>query len=131
MKRKSKINTRVMSGSAEDAERQNPGEIDWLALAIADIGGCGKPGSDKKFLHRTAHALGMTHQKVIAILEHGVGHLTFSQVIDIANRARVPMNLLRVGPPDGKHPMARALGAALIEGVPPAKTRKVKNRKAV
>jgi hypothetical protein len=116
MKDKSKIKTRLMSETAEEAERRNPGEIDWLAYAIAEIGRCGKPGSDEKFIHTAARELGMTHQKVIAILEHGAGNLTFSQVSDIAKRAGIPMNMLRVGPiPPEQDPTARVLGAALIE----------------
>jgi hypothetical protein len=103
--------------TAEDAERWNPGEIDWLAYAIAAIGGCGKPGSDEKFLHRNARELGITHQKVIAILEHGVSHLTSNQVIDISKRTYIPMSMFRLGPPPPEQdPTARVLGAALIEG---------------
>jgi hypothetical protein len=70
-----------------------------LTYTIAVIGSAGKDDvREDQVLHVAARELGWTWQKVIAILEHGVGSLTFSQVADLADRAQVSMSLLRVGP---------------------------------
>jgi hypothetical protein len=93
------------------AEQLHPGGVDWLTYTIAVIGGVGKDDvREDHVLHLAARELGWTWQKVVAILEHGVGSLTFSQVADLADRARVSMSLLRVGPPSaGQRKVAKEI----------------------
>jgi hypothetical protein len=81
-------------------------ELDWLALAIGEIG-----GADSDMMIRiAARELRITRQKVVSILEHGVGSLTFSQVADLSRRARIPMELFRMGPPSAANLAVAATG---------------------
>jgi hypothetical protein len=119
MKTKAKIATRKMSDREAylDAERRHPGKCDWLAAAIARIGKCGKPGiRGIDVTHVAAAELGMSWQKVIAILEHGAGILMFMQVADLAERAEIPIELLRVGalPSESTSEIAISRGARRV-----------------
>lgn len=96
------------------AERRYPRKFDWLTYAIARVGKYGKPGiRGIDVIHVAAAELGMLWQKVIAIREHGAGILTFTQAIDLAKRAELPIDLLRVGGlPANQHPRTRSAAAS-------------------
>jgi hypothetical protein len=77
-------------------------EFDWLAYALGKIGDHGKSRAGENLLQAAARELGVTRQRIISWLEKGIGHLTFSQVADLADRAGVPVDMLksRCGPHD-------------------------------
>jgi hypothetical protein len=75
-------------GSIEAIELPNPNGIDLLILALGRIGGKGGAA-------RAASELGITVRKVYSILQRGVGHLPFRQVVDISKRSGIPVHLLR------------------------------------
>jgi hypothetical protein len=102
-------------------------ELDWLALAIGDIG-----GADGDMIRIAARELGITRQKVVSILEHGAGSLTFSQVADLSRRARIPMELFRMGPPSAANLSGRGNGECELSGKGESimKTAKSSKRKA-
>jgi hypothetical protein len=110
-KKSQTINAREMTDqeTAVDAERP-PDKFDWLTYAIFRVGKHGKPGiRGIDIIHVAAAELGISWQKVIAIRKHGAGILTFTQAIDLAKRAEISIELLRVGPlPTDQHPRTRS-----------------------
>jgi len=92
MKSKTKTN-RTHRGTKEAIELPDPSGTDWLAFALGMIGG--KPAAGENHVQAAARVLGVTRQRIYSWLEKGIGHLTFNQVIDIANRSGITVEMLK------------------------------------
>jgi hypothetical protein len=82
------------AGSTEAIDLPNPNEIDFLVYALGKIGGKRNP---EDLVQGAASELGITLRKLYSIVDRGVGHLPYRQVVDIAKRAEISVHLLRMG----------------------------------
>jgi hypothetical protein len=89
MKRKTETKSRS-AGSTEPIDVLNPNEIDYLIVALGRIGG--KVGAA-----RAASELRISVRKVYSIIERGVGHLRYREVVEISKRSGISVYLLRMG----------------------------------
>jgi hypothetical protein len=75
-------------GKIEAIDLPDTSGMDFLIYAFSRIGGSAEAA---------ARELGITVRKVYSILDRGVGHLPYRQVLDISKRSAIPVTLLRIG----------------------------------
>jgi hypothetical protein len=75
-----------MSGFASNPERSWRGPIDWVALAISQIGG-GK-------IEAASAILGLTPQTLYTWLEKGIGQARFDRIVLLSRKSGVSLEML-------------------------------------
>lgn len=85
------VRGRELAGRMGEADMKG---LDWLAVAIGNLGG----------VARAASTLHVQRQTVYNWLNQGLGNVEFSQVVEISKAGDVPLEYLarRLGPFDGE-----------------------------